>query len=597
MASGVSWKLNDRRLHLIGAALGTLLSLWLLLPTLTPAHAEGFTAIIAALGLHLSHGTLAYFDQLEPLVTEYFGLTKLGMVMSIAGLTAILPVTAELAFRLLMWGGMLLFLVSSALLVRRWSGANWPAIVAPLVIMPGVFESGFVYSDNVLAAGLAACALCLLYARSIPVLALSGALFGCAVLTRTDTAFIALAFPIILVERFGVSRSAIVALGIAGAAGAIVLIGTLAWFNTTPWDIIRVGTAAVAAWDRPPSTGRSIAMLIFYLGLGGIGLAVLGAGAVLRTKTILPAIRLLLPPAIMLLVMRQSLWETRQFLVLTPFFATLVTLGLAAILAPVAGLGQRVLAATMIALVALSLFGPVAGRGFADGPRALTGRVWNIPAVLAWQAGSRSDVAALDDLVRRLRGLPHAALIANGWDETRYLQLSLVDRGYDLKPRTMLPGTCREAADHYERDGRSIDIVRNDHSFVPYAQRLAAKRFEERSIPCLRALGGAPQILVADISLVNKIPAAAFASPASDGTFDDPRVRNAMQNLTYRQLRDPGADRAAEAQLLAGYQRDTLDYRRRIGAAQDRKWSAATIADAQAATRARTRFAQNGTRP
>ena len=50
----------------------------LLVPALTPAHVEGFSASIVSLGLHLRDGNISRFDGLYPLNVEFFGLTRLG---------------------------------------------------------------------------------------------------------------------------------------------------------------------------------------------------------------------------------------------------------------------------------------------------------------------------------------------------------------------------------------------------------------------------------------------------------------------------------------------------------------------------------------
>ena len=66
--------------------LAAILTSWLLFPLLTPVHVEGFTASVASLALHLDRDLITNFDVLQPLNTEYFGLSKLGWVLGTAGL-------------------------------------------------------------------------------------------------------------------------------------------------------------------------------------------------------------------------------------------------------------------------------------------------------------------------------------------------------------------------------------------------------------------------------------------------------------------------------------------------------------------------------
>lgn len=565
-----------------------ILSAWLLGPALTPAHVEGFSAAVAALGLHLTQGTLASFDQLEPLNTEYFGLTKLGMVMSIGAITSGLHISADLAFRLLMWAGLAALLGSSGWLIKRWTSAGWPIALAPLVILPGVFESSFIFCDNVLAAGLAGCALCLLYSRTPLLMPLAGIAFAFAVLTRTDTVLVSVVIPIILVERFGLSRRALGWFAAMAVPGGIAAVGTLAFFGASPFDVIRVGAAAVAAWDRPLSGKGSIAIVDYFLGVGGIALVGMGIYQVIREKRVLPALRLLAPVAVLIFVVRDSLWQTRQLLALTPFFGALAAIALRTICYQVVTNEQRLARAGVFFLIGISLIGPVTGIGFADGPRVFTGRVWNIATVRNWQARSRSDVAALDGLIQQTKRLPLTVLVADGWDEDRYLHLSLLDRGYVLRQADTLPIACRAAADHYQHGATNLVVIRNYQSFVPYAQGLTAIRFEQRSLPCARALASSPLVFVSTAPQLAELFPAGYARSKPDA-LDDHRPAQQIAKLSYRQLAS-GLDTATQARLIAAYARQGADDQTRAIVAHTQLQFRKTIADGVQATRAQTGF-------
>ena len=572
----------------IAAAL--LVSAWLLWPALTPAHVEGFSASIAALGLHWTQGTLAAFDRLEPLNTEYFGLTKLGMVLSIGGVAAALHVSADLAFRLVMWSGLIMLLGSSAWLIRRWSGAGWAAALAPLVILPGVVESSYSYCDNVLAAGLAGCALCLLYRRGLVSLAIAGVLFAFAVLARTDTVLIAVAFPIILIERFGVSRRALVAFTALAVPGAITLFGTLAAFHASPLDVSRVGAAALAAWARPINPAFLYTVTLYFVGLAGLVLVSVGAYALIRRKELLPALRLLAAPAVMLVVLRHNLWETRQLLALTPFVGALAAIALRMIFERVHTIEQQLFRAATAALIAVTLVGPVTGAGFADGPRVFTGRVWEIPVIRQWQYGARRDVAGLDGLVVRSSRAPLTILIADGANEDRYLHLSLLDRGFRLGAPDTLPAVCRAAAEHFQRGAAHLIMVRNYQSFVPYAGALVAERFEHRSLPCIRAFGPAPLLLVSTSEHVAKLLPEESVRPVLRPPADYPHLDRRIYAWSNGPIAAVAVDRPGQDRLLAAYRREVDEYNATGAPGSAKIGPRPKIADGVAATRARTRF-------
>jgi len=572
----------------IAAAL--LLSGWLLLPALTPAHVEGFSATIAALGLHWTQGTLAAFDRLEPLNTEYFGLTKLGLVLSIGGVASALHVSADLAFRLVMWSGLVMLLGSSAWLIRRWSGAGWAIALAPLLILPGVIESSYSFCDNVLAAGLASCALCLLYDRRLVSLAVAGALFAFAVLARTDTVLIAVAFPIILFERFGLSRRALVAFTALAVPGAITLFGTLAAFHASPLDVSRVGAAALAAWARPINAGFLYTVALYFVGLAGLVLVSVGAYAMVRRKELLPALRLLAAPALMLVILRHNLWETRQLLALTPFFGALAAIALRMIFERVRTIEQQLFRAATAALITVTLVGPVTGVGFADGPRAFTGRAWEIPIIRQWQSGARRDVAGLDELVARSSRAPLTILIADGANEDRYLHLSLLDRGFQLDAPDTLPAVCRAAAEHFQRGGAHFIMVRNYQSFVPYAGALAAQRFEQRSLPCIRTLAPAPLLLVATAEQLAKLLPRESVRPALRPPADYPHLDRRIYAWSNGPIGAVAVDRPGQDRLLAAYRREVDEYNATEAPGSAKIGPKPAIADGVTATRAQTRF-------
>jgi len=235
---------------ILAALLATLLTGWLLWPVLTPVHVEGFTASVASLAIHLDRDLITNFDTLQPLNNEYFGLSKLGWVLGIAGLMKA-GLASKAAMTLLTWAGFAALCGASVFLVRKWTKAPVPLIAAGLIVLPGISESAFFFNDNILSSALAALALAALYLPRFELgAALCGLLFGLAVLTRTDTILLGVTLPLILWERLRQRRPAAIALAVSGLAGAAILLGTLALFHVSILDLLRVTRAAVAGWNR-----------------------------------------------------------------------------------------------------------------------------------------------------------------------------------------------------------------------------------------------------------------------------------------------------------------------------------------------------------
>jgi len=148
---------------------------------------------------------------------------------------------------------------------------------------------------------------------------------------------------------------------------------------------------------------------------------------------------------------------------------------------------------------------------------------------------------------------------------------------------------CRAAAEHYRRGHVHFVVVRNYQSFIPYAGVLVAERFERRSLPCVRALGSAPLLLVStDIHLAGLLPEES-ARPILGPPADYPR----LDLRTYAWANGPIAavavDQSVQERLVAAYRREA-DKALAAGIPGFEPGRRPTIADGVAATRARTRF-------
>jgi hypothetical protein len=547
---------------LIGALL---LSAWLLLPLLTPVHPEGFTASVASLALHLNRDAMRNFDLLQPLNVEYFGLSKLGWLLGIAGL-AKLGLTSKAAMTAISWAGIATLGSATVFLVRKWTGAPALLVAAGLIVLPGISESAFIFNDNVPSAAFAAAALAALYLPRLNIGAIvCGILLGLAALTRTDTILVATAAPLLLWERTRDLPRTGTALVLAAVAGASVWVGTLALFDASLLDVFKVANAAVAGWDRPGTALRPLIMLLYFLGLPGLLLVACGLYAVIRRKDWLELARLLAVPCAFALLIGTRLWEARQFLPLAPFFVALAIRGFQRL----AGPSSRVsfaLRSALAALLAVSLVGPAQVPVHEDGPHALGGRIANIKRWREWQDGVDRDLASLASLATQSSGARPLAVITDRWSEDRYAHLVFQEADYAVQQPLSLE--CAAIAERFRRREREIYLIRPQQGYVPYWRQLAGERMRRFGLPCIEE-AQATAVFVASPARSQKLNAIPERTPSAEAAF----VPLAIIRLSPATLLD----------LIRGYEQDAEEDRRSAG-------RVGSLAEASAATKRRTRF-------
>ena len=480
---------------------------WLLWPALNPVHVEGFSASVVALGLHVAQGTVADFMPFAAFDADYFGLTKLGVVLGVDLLSPILG--GDGAMRLIMIVSFVVFVAASADLVRRWTSARWIVIAFVLVLTPGVAESAFFYNDNVPAAALTALALAVLNrARSWPLAIITGLLIGCAIAIRTDVVLLAVtAAPLIAWKREGLRRGALSTV-IAGAAALAVLVAIFAAVHSSPLDAIRAGAYATKLWNRPAGVLLPIVQFVYFCGLPSLVLILLGIFELRRRRDWRTLALLTGVPLACCAVLVESLWETRQFLTYTPFLCGLAALGVESAMLDLR-VGRRFLPALLGVFVLLVLAAPPLGVVVSDGPRELLGRLGGIGLWNNWQVGVRHDLATVEKVVTSLRPGRLTAVLTDGWDDDRYLHLELVEGGFR---RSTLPPACDLIGEGMSRADRTLVQLTLLQSFVPYWPALQPQRLEQGALPCLAAVRPTEIILLGRKARID-----ALLSPRASG--------------------------------------------------------------------------------
>jgi hypothetical protein len=468
------------------AALGA----WLLHPALTPVHVEGFSASIVAIGLHLAHGTVGDFLPFEGFGTDYFGLTKFGAVAWVALLSPVLGGNG--AMRLLMLVGLLLTWASTAYLIRTWTGARWWIIAIVLLLMPGLAEAAFFFNDNLPAAGLLLAGFCILvrWPTAWPAAVVAGLSIGCAITVRFDLVLVAVsAVPLILWPRGG--RTLVMMTGVAGASAVVVVYAVLAASGATPFDVLRVGSYAVALWDRPLDIARHAREFFFFIGLPNAVLMVPGIRQLVRQRSWHRLALFCGVPLLFNLVLLGTLWQARQFLALAPFLGALAAHAAESTIASArtSRPGEPLLFAALVLVV---LAGPVAGLKMSDGPHAFVGRLAGVTLWKDWQANVQRDFARIDAIIDGATAQGPLIVLTDGWDVDRYLHLQLVERGFR---RAVLPAPCPMLGEAFTLGDRTIVQLSLRTTFVPYWSSLQAVRLQQGAIPCVSSFD-APELLL-----------------------------------------------------------------------------------------------------
>lgn len=489
-------------------ALLAALAAWLWSPALHPVHVEGFSASIVALGIHLAEGSLGDFFPSQPFNTEYFGLTKLGAVMGVAGLVK-LGLSGEAAMRVLMALGALLLVGGSARLVRHWSGAPWLVVAAVLLLIPGLAETGFFFNDNMLGSGLLVAALAIFCERRNVVAALgAGVLTGMAIAVRTDLMLVAPALFLIAWDR-GPLRDAMIATTIAALAALASLWLIYASVGVSPLDAVRAGARAIELWNRPGDMERQTLSLLLFIGLPVLILYLLGLGTLAGWRWQRRALVLGMP-VLVNVALAGKIWEVRQLLPLTPFVAAVAAMGAKRLIAEWRQ-GARGVPVGVGAMIAAILLVPAALIFPFDGPRPLIGRMGSVTHWTAWQARIRANFAVIDRAIASPG--PTLTIIADYWDEDRYLHLRLLEQGF--RPVAQ-PAACDAIGQTMAKQGRNVLQISAHQTFLPNAEGLYAPRLAQFAAPCLRAVPG-PVVLIASADQVARVKGeAAFARRIND---------------------------------------------------------------------------------
>ncbi len=531
-----------------------ILALHMLSPALTATHIEGFTALIQLDAIAARLGLIDRADLLYLVQAEYFYVTRQGVVLLLRGLMQMTGTTGDLLFRFLTLLCFAVFLGTTAVVARRHSSLGWPAILGSLLLVPGIFELGFAFSDGVVAVAFGMLGLALLpgapgrRATAAWTLRgmLAGAALGMAVLARTDTVLL---LPLAAGLAWLDQRRLRPLLGLGACVGAGMLAAfalSYAISGATVLQAFQIGRFFDQLHDTARPRLLRAAVFVLFFGLPGLTLTAIGAVQSLRAEPFSRSLALVGLPGMLLVFALREATETRQiYPLLAPFVVMQCGHGLRwAWTALTSGVGARVRASAAIILgTALVWVLPPVFVPVRDGPRPVLGRLWSPPMWRAWQGRVTASMNDVDALVAKAERLPGLVAITAHFNSDHYFQLRAWQRGWrPLRPEETAD-RCIGGVQVWRNGARELVQVRLED---PYGiakmtpEYYAALQMAE-ALECPALLTGAPAYL------------SDFTPPLSDGPMSG-RLRINMPALPPPLVSFgwPTAVAARVSQLVAG---------------------------------------------
>jgi hypothetical protein len=320
----------------------------------------------------------------------------------------------------------------------------------------------------------------------------AGAAIGIAGTIRTDLLVFAAAAPLILLKQ-GSFRQAIVGTAVSGVTALATLFAIYASVGATPFQAIRAGKLAVDLWGRELDFPIHIFSLLFFCGIPVSILIVAGGSALARQRTWLRMALLLGVPLLVNLLLVGRMWEVRQFLPQAPFLGAVALYGLAELASTIESHRPALIMAA--AVLVLSLLVPIGPSQISDGPRRLTGRLVGLNDWFGWQAAVRANFATIDDVIESAGTGERMIVLANAWNEERYLHLELQKAGFLRQPTPL----CDKIGAVWIKNGRTIIAINLQQSFLPDPFSYYPARLEYLAAPCWKAVEPRRAVLVTDI--------------------------------------------------------------------------------------------------
>lgn len=473
---GRTWR---RLLPLLGYAALLVAAAYLLSPALSAVHVEGFTAQIQASAIAADAGYPGGGEALLPLQAEYLYLTRMGVVFLLQILARVLGTNGDITFHLLTVASFALFIWATVAIGRRYSQGSILALLAALLITPGISELPLYFNDNVVSVAWGMLGIAIMppgddtaVVRSRMLWALRAVLAGVAmawaILARLDGVFM---LPLLAGLTWLETRQwrTLFLLGFLVCTGMILMFaGSYLVSDSTVWDSLQVGRYFDSIHSGYRRKSTLAAALILFFGVANALVLPVGAVQNLRESSLKRKLILFVLPLLLLAFTITSATETRQiYPLLAPFIAIHGGRGLQWLYAAVTGRNRARagFAGLCIAGILLAWAAPPAFIAVKDGPRALFGRLWSPPQWFKWQDLVEQTMDDIGGLIDKADQAPRITVITGHHNTNHYLGLRLWQRGYrPLLPHEAVPG-CDGGFLAWRKDGHELVHVRSENPY------------------------------------------------------------------------------------------------------------------------------------
>ncbi len=453
-----------------------IIALYLVSPSFTSTHFEVLSAQIHINAIAADEHRLGQANVLYPIHTEYFYLSRIGVVYLLRLFARIFG-NGDGAFRALIICSFAAYLAAAAIVARRYARVSLPAALAAMLMTPGILSLGFFFNDNLVSEASALLGLAVLPSLRSPLSTgsaaraiLCGFLFGFAILARTDGFLILpIAFSLMLLESRDIRRVAATLLCVAGGLGLAVCLPYV-MSGVSILQIYQIGRFFQQVHDDMPRGHVSMVMLIvIFLGLPNLVLLAVGARINLRHKGTVTAMVLAVIPLLLAIFFAGHALETRMFFpLLAPYVAMHAGRALDWIwenLRKAPPLPRPAFSLLLTVMVCWCL--PPIYTPNKEGPRPVIGEIWS---PLLWHKWQSQEQAALEKASVPLnRTDPKVVVVTMDYTSDAFLRLRLWEMGFGPVPVQSTAPECRSDFETWRKGDRVVFTVRteNPHQFVP----------------------------------------------------------------------------------------------------------------------------------
>jgi hypothetical protein len=377
-------------------------------------------------------------------------------------------------------------------------------------------------------------------------------LFGAGIVARLDAVLLIPAVALIGYEQHGLDGVYLRRGAVFAAASLVPVLGVPGAVHATILDVVRISNYAIGLWNLPRNLAPHAREFAFFVGTPAALLAAFGLLRLVKTGEWLRLALLAGVPLLFNLVALGRIWQSRQLLPMTPFFAALAIFGWQYLAGDPS---RRRLRLAVVAVSAVVLLGPLARLKVSDGPRAPYGRVWSPGLWTKWQTAIAVNMQEVHRFVDGFSEPLSSVVLTDTWDADRFLHLHLLRAGFTVGDVGDVHASCAGAGELFVKGRARVVHLRLHQPFLASWRWFAAQRLERLALPCWTALQPSQTYLLAPGA---RAVILLRASPSLRGRIDRDALSNAYLASGYDRLVALSLAPSDIAPLAASYSADAM---------------------------------------